>query len=296
MPHEAALCMIRGSPSARSSDCCRRGSCRSQQQRSNQSTRKRGHVRFAAISLRLQQPFGHQQMLAVSATANNSNCQQAEQVQVSVSATIRVETSRLECLCFEIDVFGRSAASANNPKSKIKRCVRGCVWLSVCVCVCATTPSKRNRRSTCELLILLLPLRVCVCVACVINFWHLNWTPSTSQVLNQFDKFAFFGLQETKSKTTKMPKPHQVAKCERGSAKRRPEKNQFHLQITNWWGSRRVGSPFPLTQLSSRINGRVTEGCGKGGVRGKKSVSGFTGAYSGIIDWNDFRVCLCKQS
>lgn len=36
---------------------------------------------------------------------------------------------------------------------------------------------------------------LCVCV-CVINSWHLNWTPSTAKVLNQFDKFAFFGLQE----------------------------------------------------------------------------------------------------
>lgn len=45
---------------------------------------------------------------------------------------------------------------------------------------------------------------------CVINSWHLNWTPSTAKVLNQFDKFAFFGLQEQpKNNNRNARKPHE---------------------------------------------------------------------------------------
>lgn len=144
----------------------------------------------------------------------------------------QVKSSRVECRASQLtslaDVL--QVQIIRNPKSNnttsevcvcvgvgvcMTVCARGCGCVSVPVCakVCATTTSKRNKFSTCELLFLILSplLNVCVCVcaclcvcmACVINFWHLNWTPSTSKVLNQFDKFAFFCLQENQKQNNK---------------------------------------------------------------------------------------------
>lgn len=115
-----------------------------------------------------------------------------------------------------------------------------CVSVSVCAKVCAATTSKPNKFSTCELLFLILsepsPFTfacVCVFVACVINFWHLNWTPSTSKVLNQFDKFAFFSLQENQKQNNEMGKTARGGgvEVERGS-KRKAQKNP--ISFTNY--------------------------------------------------------------
>lgn len=157
------------------------GSCLGQQLGWNQSTRKRGHVRFAAISLRLFQP-GHQQ-LAVAKP--NDNRQLPTKF---VYRFVARAANRVPFLCAgQVPTKFRIRQNQITQFEGVHKCVCVfvCVAVILCVCVCnqlkGVNCNNNNQSNSTKNTCMCVCSCVCVCVACVINFWHLNWPPSASR-------------------------------------------------------------------------------------------------------------------